>query len=267
MERSNRTVLIIVIVVAALFLCCCVVAAGATLTGLLTSLPLVSEGGITRVEERTEQSFAVGTEPTLEVKSFAGKISVRAGEGDQIRIIATKKAAGRNVLDRINVDVSELANGARIETSHARGLTANVSVDLEITVPADADLDLRTGAGKVEVDGIEGRISAQTGAGSVEVRGAAGPVALDTGAGEIDYEGEPRGDCSFSTGAGSVTLRLDEDLDVEIDLSTGVGNISLGGFDIQGDTSGTEVQGVIGTGDEATIEAHTGVGSVNLIRR
>jgi hypothetical protein len=54
---------------------------------------------------------------------------------------------------------------------------------------------------------------------------------------------------------------------VEIELNSGVGNVNLGGFDVEGDTSRTEVDGVIGTGEQATIDAQTGVGNITLIRR
>jgi DUF4097 and DUF4098 domain-containing protein YvlB len=267
MESGNRTVWIVVVVAAVLLLCCCALAAGAALTGLLTTVPLIQETWMSRVEERTEQVFRVGDAPTVDAQSFAGSITVRRREIGEVRIIVTKRAPSSSALERINVDVYEQEGGVRIRTSHPGISVGNVSVDLEMSVPSDAELDLDTGAGKVEVTDVEGRISAHTGAGSVEVRGAAGSVALDTGAGEVDYEGMPRGSCTFSSGAGSITLRLPEDANVEVDLSTGVGNINLGSFDIEGDTSGTDVQGVIGTGEEATIEAHTGVGSITLVSR
>ncbi len=62
-------------------------------------------------------------------------------------------------------------------------------------------------------------------------------------------------------------MRLPDDANVEVELTTGVGNIDLGDFDIDGETSRTEVDGRIGSGEEATIEAHAGAGNVTLIRR
>lgn len=142
-----------------------------------------------------------------------------------------------------------------------------MSVDIEVFVPSDARLELASGAGNVEVDNVMGEISAHSGAGNVEVWGAAASVALDTGAGEVNYAGQPRGTCTFRTGAGNITLQLPSDVNAEIELNTGIGNISLGGFDVQGDTRGTDVQGTIGTGEQATIVADTGVGNISLTRR
>jgi len=266
MDNRNRTLWIVIAIVVAVLLCCCVLVVGAAVTGLLATAPFSQEAGFGRVEERTEQVFTVGQAPTLEVESFAGDVVVRSGESGEMRIIITKKAMNSNALNRINVNLREDDDGVRVRASHP-GVNTNMSIDFEILVPADARLDLDTSAGNVQVDDVRGEISAHTGAGNVRVQGAAAPVALDTGAGDVDYQGEPRGECAFSTGAGNVTLHLPADVDVEVRLDTGIGNISLDGFDVEGDVSATEVDGVIGTSEQTTIKAKTGAGNISLVRR
>lgn len=270
MENNNRNLWIIVGIIVVL-LCCCVLAVGALVValgaGFFTAFPAVQEGGIGRVTERTEQVYNVGQAPMLEVDNFAGNVVVHSGESGRIRILVTKRAPSSDNLGRINVDVSQQDDGVRIRTSRPGSLMSNMSVDVEVFVPDDARLDLSTGAGNVDVNDVLGEISAHTGAGNVQVRGASAAVALDTGAGEVSYEGQPSGQCTFRTGAGNVTLRLPADLGAAITLDTGIGNISLGGFDVQGDTSGTHVEGTIGTAQRATITANTGVGNITLIQR
>lgn len=268
MERGNRAVWIVVAVVTGgAFLCCCLVGAAA-IAGLYA---MPARGiGFARVEETTEQVLTVGEAPTLEVDNFAGRVTVRRGPSGEIRVTVTKKAVSTDRLAQIDVDVRAEDDGVRIRTSHRGALigsAGNASVDVEVVVPADARVELDTGAGNVEVDGVRGPISARSGAGRVRVQGAAAPVDLTSGAGEIDYEGDPRGDCFFSNGAGGITLRLPADADVEVTLTTGIGAINLGGFDVEGEISRMEVDGVIGTGEDASIEAHTGAGSITLVRR
>jgi hypothetical protein len=267
MESGNRTVWIIVAVIVGILLCCCVVVAGAAVAGLLTTVPLSREVGFGRVEERTEQIFTVGGAPTLEVDNFAGDVVVRRGDSGQIRVIITKRALNSGMLDRIDVDASEQDAGVRIRTSRPGAVSGNMSVDLEIFVPVDTRLELETLAGNVRVDDVGGEISAHTNAGNVRVQGASAAVALGTSAGGIDYDGDPQGICTFDNGAGNITLRLPGDANVEVALNTGIGNISLGGFDVEGRISRTHVDGVIGTGEQATIEARTGVGNITIIRR
>ena len=264
MNNSNRTVWIVVAVVVALLLCCCVLVVGVAVAGLLAAGPLTQGGGIGRVEERTEQIITVGEAPMLEVDNFAGDLVVFRGEDEQMRIIATKRANSSSRLDQITVAISEREEGVRIEASHPGMEIGNVSVRFEIYMPADAQVDLHTGAGNVQTADVEGKISVHTGAGNVRVQGAAAPVTLEAGAGEIDYEGQPQGTCTFDNGAGNITLRLPEDVNVDVELTTGIGNVNVTGYDVDGQVSGTEVNGVIGTGEDATIRAHTGVGNVAL---
>jgi hypothetical protein len=88
-----------------------------------------------------------------------------------------------------------------------------------------------------------------------------GNVHMGTGAGTINYEGEPMGDCRFNSGAGTVALRLPQDLNMEVDLRTDVGEVEIG-YRVDGDVSKRRVRGVVGTGSEGSIQAHTGVGAV-----
>jgi flagellar basal body-associated protein FliL len=271
MENNNNRNIWIILGIVVVLLCCCVLAVGAIIaaagTGLFAAVPVVRQGSIGRVSERTEQVYSVGQAPMLEVDNFAGNVVVSSGESGRIRVLVTKQATSSNNLERIDVRIDQQDDGLRIETSRPGNLMSNASVNIEVFVPDDAQLDLSTGAGNVDVEDVLGQIAAHTGAGNVQVGGAAAAVALDTGAGEVDYEGQPRGTCTFRTGAGNVTLRLPADLGASLVLDTGIGNISLGGFDVQGNTRGTHVEGTIGSGEQATIQANTGVGNVTLIRR
>jgi len=267
MQSKNRTVLIVVIVAVGVLVCCCALIVAAAVAGILSTAPLSQEGGIGRVAERTEQTFTVDDAPTLGAETFAGNVTVRRGASGQIRIVLTKRAVNSNRLEAIDIDIEERDDEVRIEASKPGGLTSNVSVSFEIYAPADAELDLETGAGNVRVNDVDGEIAAHTGAGNVTVEGATGPVALDTGAGNIRYDGEPMDRCAFKTGTGNVTLVLPGDVDAEVELDTGIGNIDLGGFDVAGDVSRTEVEGRIGTGEDATIRAETGAGNINLERQ
>jgi hypothetical protein len=268
MEGRNRTIwIVIAVVVLLLILCCCVVVVGGAVVGGLSAIPFSREGGFARVEETTEQTFTVGEMPTLEVDNFAGNITIRSGESGQMRATVTKRANNTNRLEQIEVDLIEQDDGLRIETSQPRPMPGYMAVDIEILVPDDTQVDVSDGAGNVRINGVRGGIRAFSGAGNVRVEGATGPVSLETGAGQIDYEGEPEGDCTFQNGAGSITLRLPSDVNANVELTTGVGNIDLGGFDVDGQVSRTEVDGVIGTGEDATIDAHAGAGSITLVQR
>jgi hypothetical protein len=139
------------------------------------------------------------------------------------------------------------------------------SLRIEVVVPRDADLEVRSGDGSVELEGLAGSVDVHTGDGSVAVRGARGRIRLSTGDGSIharDLDGRVEassGDGSveldgrfdalsvetsdgglvanarpgsrvvhpwhLQTGDGSVALGLPSDLGAHIDASTGDGSV------------------------------------------
>ena len=263
MESKNRNVWIIVAVIVVV-LCCCVLAVAAAAVGLFATWPLDWTGVTSLQSERSEQTFAVGETPSLKIDSFAGNVIVRTGQSSVIRVAATKNARSKDDLDRIEVGVSERDGGLVIKTEKPLSIQ-NASVDLEITTPAGTRLDVDTGAGNVDLNDSTGEIDAHSGAGNINVRGAAGTARLDTGAGSIRYQGTPQGECRFETGAGSITLTLPADLNVQVDLETGTGEIDVD-FAVDGTVTRRDVQGVIGSGAQGTIYARTGAGNIDVVR-
>jgi len=261
MESKNRNVWIILAVIVVV-LCCCVLAVAAT--GAWFTTQSLDWTGATRLQ-RSEEAFAVGETPSLAIDNFAGNVTVRSGESGLIQVVATKNARRESDLARIEVQMSEQDGGLLIKTKKPSSLNS-ASVDLEITAPAGTALDANNGAGNVEIGDISGKIDAHTGAGDIDVRGAAATTRLDTGAGSLRYQGMPQGECRFETGAGDITIALPTDLNVRVDLETGTGDIDVD-FVVDGEVSRREVQGVIGSGAEGTIYAHTGAGNIDVVRR
>lgn len=269
MEPKNRNIWIIVAVVVLVIACCCTFVAAVGAFGWFTSRyadvevePFDLDGlNVARIEE----TFEVSAVPTLDITNFAGTVTIRSGEGELVRIAATKKAPSVNKLDRIEVGMSEANDRVTIKTKKFFD-KGNASVDLEITAPPGSRVKVNNGAGEVDVQGITGQIDIHSGAGEVSVHRAEGPVQVDLGAGQITYEGAPKGDCRFQSGAGEIVLKLPASPDVRIDLGTALGGVNVE-FDVDGRVSARSAEGVIGDGRQGSIFARTGVGSVSVIRQ
>jgi hypothetical protein len=266
MESKNRNLWIVLAVVLVMACCCFLVAMAGVVTWVgarTVDVPVWDVGGLPG--NRIEKTFVVGDVPKLRVNSFAGRISVRAGQDGTVHVVAVKKAGNQSNLNRITVNMSE-QGGVVVISAKVSPLTSNASVDLEIVAPAGSRLVLDTGAGAIDVRGMTGPIDVKSGAGQVDLRDAQGPVGVNLGAGQITYEGAPSGDCRFGTGAGEIRLWLPADLNMKVDLSTGIGTVDVG-FAVDGIVRAREVQGVIGDGSQGTIVAHTGVGTISLEQR
>jgi len=264
-ESKNRNVWIVVIAV--LVVACCALAALVAGAGWFAARSINLEPFVVSGtdHERLQQTFQVGDAPTLDIENFAGSITIRSGSSGVIEVTAVKKASNRARLNQIEIDMGQTDDGLWIET-RTRPPVSNMSVDLDIRVPANTDLVVDTGAGTVYVDGVTAPIDIESGAGQVDIRDAEGPARVQIGAGQILYDGAPSGDCRFHTGAGEIRLSVPAGWNMEVDLSTGIGAVGID-FPVDGLVRLREVQGVVGDGSQASIEAHTGAGAISLNRR
>ena len=131
-------------------------------------------------------------------------------------------------------------------------------------MPADARVVVDSGAGQVIVGGVTGELDLHTGAGEVIATGATGGGRLDTGAGMVRFEGEPAGNLYLQTGVGEIVIALPSGANVDIDLTTALGDVDVDAFDVVGRVSPRDVQGIIGSGGPS-IKAHTGTGSIRVV--
>ena len=170
-----------------------------------------------------------------------------------------------------HLEVRGVAAGVHAETGSGNvmglGLAGDVglhtgsgNVDLQDSTGA---VSMETGSGNLTLRGIEGDIDAHTGSGRIVVEGAEGQVRVDTGTGSVEYRGMPTGECQFETGTGSVVLYLPADLDARLDLETNSGSVNVQ-FPVDGELTRQSVQGVIGSGEEASIRIRTGSGSIDV---
>jgi DUF4097 and DUF4098 domain-containing protein YvlB len=181
----------------------------------------------------------------------------------------------------------------------------NRSVRIQLNVPKEADLDVETGDGSVTTQSFHGQLRISTGDGNIEANGLSGQVRLHSGDGHINgdgFDGELRADSgdgritvsgrfdtlslesgdgsvnaevqsgsklandwSVRSGDGSVTLRLPDGLNADLDAHTGDGHISLENFSIttSGEISGSTIHGKIGAGGPELL-VHTGDGSIRI---
>lgn len=140
-------------------------------------------------------------------------------------------------------------------------------VKVELRVPRDLNLDVRTGDGNVTADPVSGHVRIDTGDGNINATGIKGDIFMHTGDGHIEASNLD-GTLKVDTGDGHVTVggRFDA-----LDLHTGDGNIDASA------TNGSKVAGgwTLHSGDgridlrvpsdlSADLDAHTGDGSITL---
>ncbi len=253
--------------------------------------------------------YTVKGRPDLRLTTDDGSVRVEVGTGSQIEAQVTtegwKIAPGELTItesqtgDRVAIEVRLPPHNAFFREGHR-------SVKLLVRVPAEANLDIRTGDGSVNVEPITGRISITTGDGSITAAGLHGEIRLHTGDGSIratGLEGRLRADTgdghmnvrgrfeglqlrtgdgsidaevesgskvteawSLASGDGGITMRIPEDFGAELDARAGDGSIVL---DAPVTVTGTVTESAVrGTlaGGGGPLRVHTGDGSIRLQR-
>ncbi len=204
---------------------------------------------------RVRVALAVGM---MEARNVSGDLYLDTGSGT----IATERTNGELTLDTGSGGVT--VDGAVGEVSIDTG-----SGDVDARSIRGPELSIDTGSGSVRADDVDApQISIDTGSGDVTLRGTrTGRVEIDTGSGEVLVE-TVAGSASIGvdTGSGDVTLLLPDDYAGSIRLETSSGRLRTD-LPITLTRSGDdEIEGRIGEGGSARIEAETGSGDISIGR-
>jgi hypothetical protein len=219
-----------------------------------------------------EKTFQVTGAVDLEVQTHSGDITVRSGPAGSVVVRGKIYVSPRwNILPGVaiggrkegvgeierNPPLRQEGNNIRIDYVSVR----DISVDYEITVPADTTVRAHSGSGDQTIEGTHGNADLQSGSGDMRLLRLTGEIRLQTGSGDVraqDISGPVRG------GAGSGDIEVEETGSGDIDLHTGSGNVSVRG--VQG-----ALRADAGSGDitaEGTMagnwEIRTGSGNVHV---
>jgi hypothetical protein len=274
--------------------------------GLAAGALALGLAGVASAEELTK-TFPVNGRPRVQVETDDGGVRISTGDIKQVEVRVVY--SGYRLDHDLSVNMSQ--NGDAVEVSaRTHGSwgfhwgSNHESLRVEIHMPKDADLTVRSQDGSIVVDSISGNvdltagdggITAQglkgscrfhTGDGHIEARGLDGQVDATSGDGHINVEGRfdslhlrsgdghvtARADAgsrvnsgwTINTGDGSVDLEIPGDLQANVEASTHDGHISMG--------LPLTVEGSFSSsriqgklnGGGQTLSIHTGDGSIHL---
>jgi hypothetical protein len=213
-----------------------------------------------------EKSFQVTGPVDLEVLTRSGDVTIRSGPSGSVFIRGKIFVSDRWLMGRRQGDVDAIMQhpplrqeGNSIHIDYVD--EHDISVDYEITVPADTAIRSRSGSGDQTIEGTHGNADLQTGSGDVKLANLTGEIRLQTGSGNVrahEIAGAIRG------GAGSGDIEVEETGQGDIDLHTGSGNVTVRG--IQGAFHAEAGSGDItaeGT-QSGSWEIRTGSGNVHV---
>ena len=189
-----------------------------------------------------QESFRIGAAGRLVVDGFAGAISVRAVEGDSLRLTVeeTVRARDREGLARARAEMPLLLRqeGSTVTAyvdAPFRGpdgswdgpgwqeLPYRVVHDFVVEVPRSASVSLETVMdGDVELHGLDGDFEVRNVNGDVTLTDLAGSGVARTVNGplRVSFRRNPPGDCDFATVNGDVTVDFQPGLAADVRFRT-----------------------------------------------
>jgi DUF4097 and DUF4098 domain-containing protein YvlB len=236
------------------------------------------------VQGSFERTFKVTGPADLEVLTRSGDISIRSGPAGTVTIRGKIHVGHDWFSGNRQAEVSEIEKNPPIrqtrDSIHIDYLTVHdISIDYEITAPADtkvrthsgsgdqtvegvhASLNLESGSGDMRLRDLDGEIQLHTGSGDVEVREVSGPFTAETGSGDIRLDSKG-GDVHVHTGSGNVELR---GISGGLLAETGNGDVSVvgtqtAGWEIRAHSGNVELE--LPNGAAFDLDASTGSGEV-----
>jgi hypothetical protein len=237
-----------------------------------------------------ERTLQVSGAVEIEVGSGSGNITVHQGGNGTVYVSAKLHAnngsswlfGSGNVEERIhkieqNPPIVQQGNTITIGKIEDRELARNISIDYDVTVPAQTRLNSHTGSGNQEISGLQLPVTAKTGSGNITVEHVTADTRVNSGSGDLKINsikgvlyaeagsgnitaGDIAGDVFANTGSGNIDVR--QSAGGSVKAETGSGNIKLNG--VKGGLRASAGSGDIHAEGEPTSDWRLGAGSGNI---
>jgi hypothetical protein len=236
---------------------------------LLIAMSLCLTAAALAAEKSFDRTLSVNGPVTLRVSTGSGYIHVSPGSDNQVHISGRVKSnnswfggSSDDAVNQVasNPPINQAGNIIRIGDNGDNGFH-HVSIDYEITTPANTMLVAESGSGDLQLNNINGTVKAHTGSGSIKADKLGAGSRLETGSGSIDA-GQLMGGTSLETGSGDIRAQLGSAGDVV--ANTGSGSIHL--ENVQGGLKAETGSGTLEISGQPTSpwKLETGSGGISL---
>jgi hypothetical protein len=256
-------------------------------TGILVAMTMCLPAAFA-AEKSFDRTLSVNGPVTLRVSTGSGYIRVSQGSDNQVHIVGHVKGnwswwggSSDDAVARVasNPPIDQAGNIIRVGDDHGGDFARHVTIDYDITTPANTMLVAESGSGDLQLSNINGTVKAhtgsgsiradklgsgsklETGSGSIEANNLAGSTNLQTGSGEIRASLSSAGDVVAGTGSGSIRL---ENVQGSLKAETGSGTLEISGQPTAPwklETGSGNISLRVGNA-HFTLDAETGSGSV-----
>jgi hypothetical protein len=213
----------------------------------LASLAIVVAAVPLGAQRRADFTWAnpVSAGSTVTVRNISGDIKVVPSSSGRVEVQGFKQGSGRG-LDRIRATVEQSSRGITVcvlyddasscdDNNHSnsrRGWNSDdgdASIDFQVAVPTNLLVDAGSVSGDVSISGAHGDVTASTVSGDVVLDHLhASSVNANSVSGDVEVQVDEllgRGDFTFHSVSGDVTLEVPRDFGADLSMTTVSGDI------------------------------------------
>ncbi len=259
----------------------------AFLCGLLLLNGCSVVGGI-KVEDQLMQTFDVASIPSVEVKTFNGRVEVVKGEPGKVVCEVTRYARGKteeaalNRVEEVLVSMTQEQDAVIVTAQSEKKIANGLGASVLVRVPEGGNVRLSSSNGRIFVSETNGSVAAKTSNGRIEVistqgllslKSSNGPISItsssgvvdaETSNGAIEYEGAlSPGQHRFETSNGPIKLWIPPSSAIALDAKTSNGKVTTDL--INQSNPGTFLKAEFGENPETTVELRTSNGSIQVM--
>ena len=153
------------------------------------------------------KTYTVSNRATVRVETDDGSVNVTTGDTKNVEFRVEYQGY---TLDRsLHIDSSQHGDEVELVARIPHGLHISLGImrrlHIEVRMPKDADLQVRTGDGSIKANNVSGTIDLHSGDGALSVASLKGAVRLHTGDGSIEAS-DLDGKCDATSGDGRIRL-------------------------------------------------------------
>lgn len=205
---------------------------------------------------------------TIVINDTNGNVTVTEGQSNTDVII--QAANSNNSSGNPNEIQPNISPDGNTITVNAQD-SGQGSVDLNVTVPQNAKLQLQTDSGEISVNGVDGQMTLKTNSGSISASNdlISGTSSLTSNSGDITFDGTigTGGSYQFQTGSnGSVDLTVPSAAAFLVEATTTSGSIDIPGMNVQNNKASGDV-GVSSKVQGTRVTINSDSGDINLHQR
>ena len=243
----------------------------------------------TEIRQVFEKTYDFQPQGTLILKNTNGTVTVESWRRNEIEVRAIKKvkAGSRRdaelFMEKVRIEITRSRDRLRIETDYPqkrgdwgfmswmRGRRKpQVTIEFDIKVPEEIDLDLGTVNGAITVWEINGEVEVHTTNGRIELDNVYGSVKGNTVNGSIEAELKDldrRDDIRLETVNGTIITYFPRNIDADFNARAVNGSIRTDfPLKVRGKWGPKNVSGIVGRGG-ALINLKTVNGSIKILER